>query len=222
MDIENSENLLTFINKEKKQFNNFNYTKTLDTFFRIFIKNIIEMNQKLNKIDNRDTIVITGTNILFNIFICLLNYTNNLTLSIFLSERSVLLYSEFIILSRDPEINKDLYYIPTITDAINFSYKKTIGPLNIETLNFYKNNKIKNSCILLKEIIQKIYIQTQCNNDFEQKASDIYSKIIKTYKHLDDKNLDIILNNIRIYCDSKENIVENIQTFLEGITRKNK
>ena len=43
MDIENSENLLTFINKEKKQFNNFNYTKTLDLFFRIFIKNIIEM-----------------------------------------------------------------------------------------------------------------------------------------------------------------------------------
>ena len=154
MDIENSENLLTFINKEKKQFNNFNYTKTLDLFFRVFLKNIVEMGTKFKKFDNNKTIIITGSNILFNVFIILLNYTNNLTLAIFLSERSVLLYTEFIILSRDPEINKDLYYIPTITDAINFSYKKTIGPLNVETLNFFKDNKIKNSCILLKEIVQ--------------------------------------------------------------------
>ena len=80
--------------------------------------------KKIKKKFDNQKILSTGSNILFNVFICLLNYTNNLTLSIFLAERSVLLFTEFIILSRDPEINKDLYYIPTITDAVNFSYTK--------------------------------------------------------------------------------------------------
>lgn len=223
MDIENSENLLTFINKEKKQFNNFNYTKTLDLFFRVFLKNIVEMGTKFKKFDNNKTIIITGSNILFNVFIILLNYTNNLTLAIFLSERSVLLYTEFIILSRDPEINKDLYYIPTITDAINFSYKKTIGPLNVETLNFFKDNKIKNSCILLKEIVQNLCEQNICNNEFEEVCLDFYSRIIKIHKYLDDKILNNILDKIKNLNETNnKGTIKKIKILIEKINKKSK
>ena len=51
---------------------------------------------------------------MFNVFWILLLYTNNLTLSIFLSERSILLFTEFVVLSTDPKVNKDLSYIPNI------------------------------------------------------------------------------------------------------------
>ena len=69
--------------------------------------------------------VITGSNIMFNVFWTILLYSNNMTLTIFLAERSVLLFTEFILMAYNPFINKDLFYTPNIIDAINFSYKKT-------------------------------------------------------------------------------------------------
>jgi hypothetical protein len=223
MNIENSENLLKFINNEKKPFNNFNNNKTIDFFYKIYIKNILEMKNKFKKINNNKHIIFIGSNILYNVFISLLNYTNNLTLSIFLAERSILLYTEFIILSRDPDINKDLYYIPTISDAINFSYKKTIGPLNIKSFTFYKNNKIKNTCFLIKEIIQNIFLDQITNSQFEDKCDNIYKNIIRIYKLLDDKILSLVLKQIYYINNTKNsdnNIIKFIQKITSNITKK--
>ena len=41
-------------------------------------------------------------------------------------------------MSQDPNINKDLHFIPEMTDAINFSYKKCIGNISFAKL---KRNK---------------------------------------------------------------------------------
>lgn len=228
MNIENADNLLKFINNEKKPFNDFNNTKTIDFFYKIYIKNILEMETKFKKIKNSKHIVFIGSNILYNVFISLLNYTNNLTLSIFLAERAILLYTEFIILSRDPDINKELYYIPTISDAVHFSYKKTIGPLNINTFTYYKNNKIKNTCFLIKEIIQTMFLNKETDYQFNHNCDTLYNKIIKIYKLLDDKILHLVLKqiyNINNDKDKDKNSDENIINFIEkmvpNITKKN-
>ena len=218
MNIENAENLLKFINNEKKPFNDFNNNKTIDFFYKIYIKNILEMENKFKTLNNNKYIVLIGSNILYNVFISLLNYTNNLTLSIFLAERSILLYTEFIILSRDPDINKDLYYIPTISDAINFSYKKTIGPLNITTFTFYKHNKIKNMCFLIKVIIQNMFLNKVVDNQFKQKCDLLYNKIINIHKLLDDKILKLVLKQL-YYINTTNNKEDNILNFIEQITK---
>ena len=126
MNIENNNDLIKFIELEKKKINNISNEKLIDVFYKCFLKTLIETNIKFKNIDNSKKNVYMGSNIMFNVFWIILNYTNNITLTVFLAERSILLFSEFIILSRDPSINKDLCYIPNLSDAINFAYKKTV------------------------------------------------------------------------------------------------
>ena len=116
MNLENSSELLLFINKEKLHYNNVNNYKIYTYFCKCFIKTIIEIHEKLFTSFDKNAIFI-GSNVMFNVFWILLTYTNNLTLSIFLSERSILLFTEFVILSSDPKVNKDLSYIPNIIDS---------------------------------------------------------------------------------------------------------
>ena len=143
--------------------------------------------------DNNYTYTIASSNILFHVFWVLLNYTNNLTVTIFLSERAILLFTEFILMASNPTINKELYYIPNLTDAMNFSYKKTIGPINLDGLNT-KNNFKHNSIILFKLIIQSIYHEIhKCSiimDKLEPYSLYINSSIVKNYK---------ILNNDMIF-----------------------
>ena len=81
---------------------------------------------KIMKDINMDIAILLGSNMIFHIFWILINYTNNIKLTIFLIERAVLLFIEFIVMSRNKS-NTDLTFIPSIKDAINFAYKKTIG-----------------------------------------------------------------------------------------------
>jgi hypothetical protein len=92
---------------------------------------------------------------MFHVFWVLLNYTNNINVTIILAERAILLFTEFILMAKNSHISKDLYYIPNVTDAMNFAYKKTIGPINFK--NMEKNNFKSNSLVILKLIIQYIY-----------------------------------------------------------------
>ena len=126
--------LIEFINQEKntKKINN----KTIFTYFnRCIIKSFIELHHKFHTITNKKHSVISGINMIYNIFFILILYSNNIKLTIFLVERSLLLYSEFIIMSQDKKIIDEICFIPNITDALSFSYKKTIGPLKINSIN---------------------------------------------------------------------------------------
>ena len=140
MNLENSNDLLLFINKEKLHFNNLNNYKIYSYFCKCFLKTIIEIDEKFKASNKNSTII--GSNVMFNVFWILLIYSNNLTLSIFLSERAILLFTEFVLLSSDPKVNKDLSYVPNIIDAMNFSYKKTIGPIIINNISKFKKKKI--------------------------------------------------------------------------------
>jgi hypothetical protein len=114
---------------------------------------------------------------MFNVFWILFAYTYNLTLTVFLSERSILLFTEFIILSKDPKINKEMCYMPNISDAMSFAYKKTIGPIHITNIsNITKKIKAsKNCCFIIKYICFYFYKKTDKVGD---KLSNYLSKSI--------------------------------------------
>ena len=224
MNLENSSELLLFINKEKLHYNNVNNYKIYTYFCKCFIKTIIEIHEKLFTSFDKNAIFI-GSNVMFNVFWILLTYTNNLTLSIFLSERSILLFTEFVILSSDPKVNKDLSYIPNIIDAMNFAYKKTIGPLllsNISNLK-KKKNSIKNCCMLVKQIIQLIYL----NNDIlnlnvilQSILDNILNKIYELNKLIENDTLYTIIikkiNNILDSINIKQ--INKLYNFLQYLT----
>ena len=95
-------------------------------FNKFFIQNMDEIYTKFRSYNNIIEILDYSCKIIFNIFWIVYNYSNNIFITLFLAEKSILLFTEFIILSNDTKIVKDLYYKPNIIDALNFSYKKTI------------------------------------------------------------------------------------------------
>ena len=104
--------------------------------------------------------VVNGTKMFFYVFYSLLTYSNNLKLTIFLSERALLLYSEFIIMSRDKKIIDDYYYKPNLNDAISFAYKQTIGSLSLNELKTnIKLIPVRECSNILIEIYNKVYFK---------------------------------------------------------------
>ena len=140
--------LIDFINQEKIT-KKVNPKKVLTYFNKCISNSLIELNGKLDKVENKYNSIIAGVNMIFNIFFIIIFYSNNIKLTIFLVERSILLYTEFIIMSQDKKIIDDICFTPNITDAISFSYKKTIVPLNINKLNIVLISKSYIVCVVL-------------------------------------------------------------------------
>tara|TARA_B110000967_G_scaffold196656_1_gene227501 strand:- start:549 stop:1220 length:672 start_codon:yes stop_codon:yes gene_type:complete len=163
--------LIDFINQEKIN-KKVNGKKMFNYFSKCIIKSIIELNNKFKKIENKTNSIISGINMIYNIFFILIFYSNNIKLTIFLVERAVMLYSEFIIMSKDKKIIDDICFIPNINDAVSFSYKKTIGPLNINKLNIKQDQEcIKDMALVLKQII--IYYYIEYKDTFETKLEEM-------------------------------------------------
>ena len=67
-------------------------------------------------------------------------------------------------MSQDKNIIDDICFIPNINDAISFSYKKTIGQLNINKLHIKQEQTcIKDMSLVLKNILIHYYIETKDN-----------------------------------------------------------
>ena len=162
----NSIELMKFINKERYS-KKINYKKIFRFFSKCLRKSIIEMNNKFSDIKNSNESIISGVNMIYHIYYILIVYSNNIKLTIFLLERAILLYTEFIIMSQDKSLVEEIYFVPNINDAISFSFKKTIGPIiinNIETLT--KNMQfIKNVCLTLRNIYKMFYKTHYCSDN---------------------------------------------------------
>ena len=229
MDIENNTDLVDFINKEKLKYNELNQSKIHKYFSKCFIKTIIEIDSKFKNLDSEmgnHNGVILGTNMLFHVFWILISYTNNIRLTIFLSERAILLFTEFVIMAKEPSIKDDLCYIPNVLDAVAFAYKKTIGPLiisDLSTSNLRELAFVKDSCSILKSLYQDAYLSyvkkdninislpkylDLINNNFRLLFYKIYAKKndffvyekIKSIIH-NNTNIDKSLVFIKIYFE---------------------
>ena len=151
--------LINFINKERLS-KKINYKKILSFFHKCLNRSIIEMNNKFATIKGINETIISGINMIYHIFYILITYTNNIKLTIFLLERAILLYTEFIIMSQDKSVVDEIYFIPNINDAIAFSFKKTIGPIVIKDFETKHKNSIfvKEMCLLLRNMY-KLYFK---------------------------------------------------------------
>ena len=180
--IEKNSDLLEFINSEKSK-ETIDINKAYLYFNTCCCKTIIELDKKLKNLNDKCMTeeIIMGTKMFSHVFFVLLSYTNNLKLTIFLAERAILLYTEFIIMSNDKQVMKDVCYQPSITDPILFAYKKTIGPIpvNIQE-NTGEFNLLKSASLLIREIYIKYY-----ENFYEQEQGhlDNLDTIEETLSH---------------------------------------
>jgi hypothetical protein len=223
--------LIKFLNQEKlnKKINN----KKIYTFYnKCLIKSIIELKKKFNNIDNKNICIENGINMIYYIFFILIFYTNNIKLTIFLLERSILFYTEFIIMSQDKKLIDQICFIPNINDALFFTYKKTLGPLKI------CNMKVKNDQLIIRDICRFInlffkdcilnngcnfdnlnYIQNELCREFillinqnnKEKMSQINNFIIEIVsKKIDIKKKILIINLFLNLLNSYEKLNKKI------------
>lgn len=191
--------LIQFLNQEKlnKRIN----IKKIYTFYnKCLIKSIIDLKNKFSNIENKSICIENGINMIYYIFFILIFYTNNIRLTIFLLERSILFYTEFIIMSQDKKLIDQICFVPNINDALFFTYKKTIGPLEL------RNIKVKNDQNFIREIcktINLVYKDTIIKdnninnlNIIQREISlELYELLIKS-KKADIKKIHYLLNEL--------------------------
>lgn len=172
--------LLKFIDEKKKK----KIDIHLETLYRYYIKCI--SNTLVNSYDKLINLkyTIECLNTINNLFWLLFNYTKNIKLTMFLCERSQLLFTEYILM-----INIPLYSINNskisldLLEVKNFVYKKTIGPLKI-----FNKQSIKSIspyyltfCYLSNNIFSILFIKIKKESDSIEdikKKNNEYKSII--------------------------------------------
>ena len=98
MDLEKNE-LIDLINDEINYNQEIEDKRIYKCFIKCLIKTTFDLNSKFDVIENinNSSSIKMALDMFCNVFWIILMYSNNLKLTIFLSERSVLLFSEFII-----------------------------------------------------------------------------------------------------------------------------
>lgn len=169
-------------------------------FYEFINKNIVEIYEKFKNYKNILDIVNYSCNLIFNIYWIIFNSSKNIFITLFLLDKSILLFTEFLILSSDPNIVKDLYYKPNIIDAINFSYKKIVNNIKISSLNS-NNKKIMNISLLIKDIIKNYIV----NNENYNQITNI---IVKKYFVIKNNNFNYIYNKILLLLKKNRDLVQ--------------
>lgn len=157
--------LIQFLNQEKLN-KKLNGKKVYNFYNKCLIKSIIDLKKKFNNIDNKKICIENGVNMIYYIFFILIFYTNNIRLTIFLLERSILFYTEFIIMSQDKKLIDQICFVPNINDALFFTYKKTVGPLEICNLKIKKEQEfIRDMCKSINIIYKDAIIHDKESNN---------------------------------------------------------
>jgi hypothetical protein len=133
------------------------------------IKTIIELKTKLN---DKYNYIEMGISVLYYIFFLVLRSSKNMKLCLKLSERAILLFTEFIIQSKEKKASGDLVFNPSIADAVSFAYKKTIGSITlnkIEKDSDYHFEDKENLKWIMKacETMDRIYLSFSVDNNID-------------------------------------------------------
>ena len=171
--------------------------QTLNYFYKFVTKNVNEIYTRFEKYNNIEDILHYSCNIIYNIFWVVFSSSKNIFITLFLLDKSILLFTEFIILSSDPSIIKDLYYIPNIIDAVIFSYKKTINSIELSSLGVDYSRSLVHTSLLIKDILKSIIID-RTNLD------KILNRIITIFYMINDKNMPLIYNNIITFINKNK------------------
>lgn len=224
----NKQDIIQFINQEKKKPNISDIHKSFKLFTKIMYKSLYDIYTKTKELEiNFNNLIECGTLLIYHVYWTIYTNSYNIKLTMFLTERCILLFTEFIIMSRNPILNNDLNFIPDINDAMHFSLKKTVGTLKI---NYCRSKKIselltlyRNISIDIKLIYQNILVEILKfhKSNYEDKNSCIQGlefietdsdilKILEKVFSLINKNLISNYNNISINNTQIFNIISSI------------
>ena len=219
--------LIEFLNQEKLQKKIHN--KKIFTFYnKCLIKCIFNLNNKFDNIDNKNLCLINGINMIYYIFYVLIFYTNNIKLTIFLLERSILFYSEFIIMSQDKKLIDQICFIPNINDALFFTYKKTIGPIELCKIKVKQDQICIRDISRIMNIIYREAVVKKNNllNDLNSINVNLSEKIYSVFFYIEDstkkKELYNFVNDIYSKNLSYEEKNNNLNLFLSEILKTKK
>ena len=152
-------------------------------FYSYFVKHLDDVFTQFRTRANRKEIIVYVCNIIFNVFWIVYDSSQNIFMSLFFLEKSVLLFTEFIIISNHSGIIENVTYKPTIQDAVNFSYKKTIDTISVGS-HFKKSviYDIIRPCFFFKEVIKLIYINPDNFNTRKDKLIEVLNTKYYTFE----------------------------------------
>jgi hypothetical protein len=128
METDNKE-ILDFINKKNKESINHKVITSKEYFFSYM--NIISNSlfSSYNELSNKEFSIISK-NLIIQLFFIFSSYTNNHKLTMFMSERAILLFNEYIKVSKSYQLDN-----LNLIDIKTFIINKTIGPIKFK-LNY--------------------------------------------------------------------------------------
>ena len=200
--------LLQFINQKKQESIDVSDKKIVTNYCKVITNSILKCYEKVS-VDKYCIICMETINHLFWV---LFMYSKNLKLTMFLCDRAILLFNEYIIMTKSNVQSLSGKENIHLTDVKSFVYKKTIGPLTLNLLHFKSNNIIKiiDICNILKISYTNFTIYFLQNNNNNYCCDNI--PILTTI--LDDiynNYSELLLNNITNDNNNILNIIDDFQ-----------
>jgi hypothetical protein len=204
----------------------FEYVKILHEYLSHITKNI-----NINNMVHNNFIINRGYDLLKNIFLTLILYTNNLELSCFHLRKSYLYYTEFI-----GQIGEDSnsYLQLNSKDACLFVYKKTIYNINDDYKKIFKDTNEENTKMLNDKInfitkVEKYVVEKKVFTEKEilvEKIKDIRVSIIKIFNEIikievdNIENIEIFLNFVMFSKFNIDKKISILHLFLKKINKE--
>lgn len=175
-------------------------TEVFEAYSNLMWKGIFEIRNKLLNIPNIDIkqAILTGINLIDNLFWFIYNYSFNLQLTVFLTERGKLLFTEFLFMSRTHHLMKQIDKYPSIQDAFHFSIKRSIGSLscsgktkknanyitNIQEKRAFYKNLFKNIITKIEEESFNTFVMDFCIAHLQKKIVTTIDSNLKTFNKI--------------------------------------
>ena len=234
--LSNDDELFKFIHEKIKQPHEFNQRKSLYYFYKMIGNSLENTYVKLNSI----YYAISCSDIVSNIYWTLLIFTNNIKLSMFLCDRAIILFQEYISIYNNNKLHSSI----RIEDVKQFIYKKTIGPLSVNIKKIYHPAIQNIYCIsdYIKELYQYIFKTCKMiisNDIYKQYINYIYiilepelyklthSNILQIYKHLPivritSSNIILYINVVYVFIKNKNSINDHFLEWIDQLFLKDK
>lgn len=185
-------NILEFINTKKESVTKINPHILINYYLKIIKKSVLQ----LKTIVQSRNYSLLCIEIISNIFWILINYTYNIKLTLFLCDRAILLFNEYLDMFLSTLTIKEIENKININDLKLFIYSKTIGPLELQ--QYSKKQKhltrhyqiIYEVCSLLKNHIKQIILFLQDSDNLQEVHTLLVSKQLMPSQSTFDK-LDI-------------------------------
>ena len=206
--------LLKFINEKKLSNINTSQKELYGSFTKMIISSLINCYSKIVKVD----ITIKCVNTIYILFWFLIEYSKNTKLSSFLCDRAILLFTEYILMISSPIVSNVKLDID-ITEVKTFVYKKTIGPLPLNTIKkkLYFNKYYK-FIYIIKELYSILFLKIEkyYNNKVDIK---IITDTFNNSEYCLNKYIidEIFVKNNMINVDTKLLEIFITQTSIESI-----